>query len=189
METGEVKRYYEWIQTSRIGKVEVYLADDEKTVYFESGRMVPKEIFDHQLKQIEEDIYLMKARNEQAQVTVNPVDQFNEWEKMLGNDTPSISESKPQQPTIVVEQNPIKIILDKQRKKEVVVIPIDFSLEIPNKKVLSLLDVMFEREEVIEEIIKSATEAVNTQQIIEQIRESVTNRVNSYFDDMEKDDD
>ena len=42
MELLEVKKRYEWISTSRIGRVETYLAEDEQNnTYFESGRVVP----------------------------------------------------------------------------------------------------------------------------------------------------
>ena len=56
MESLENKKYYEWTSTSRIGKVEAYLAEDETNIYFESGRIVPKDQFGYQLNQIDEEI-------------------------------------------------------------------------------------------------------------------------------------
>ncbi len=40
MELGEIKKYYEWETTSRRGQVEIYMAETEDTVYFESGRFI-----------------------------------------------------------------------------------------------------------------------------------------------------
>ena len=60
METFENKKRYEWTTGTRNGKVETYIAEDETNVYFESGRFVPKEQFDYQLRQIEEIIFQQK---------------------------------------------------------------------------------------------------------------------------------
>ena len=88
----------------------------------------------------------------------------------------------------VVEQNPIKIILDKQRKTQKLTLLIDFELEVPTAKVLELLDLMFDREEVIDEIIKSATEKINTPAVTEKISESIKEKIESLFPGEENDD-
>jgi len=183
METTEVKRRYEWITTSRIGKVETYLADDEKSIYFESGRFVPKEQFDYQLKPIEEEVFLAKNRESEYPVNQFPapsIDQFSEWEKMLGNDQVASLPSAP-----IPEVNPIRIILEKQKKKEKIKVSLELEIELPNRKVLDLLDVMFDREEVIDEMIKSSTESIDINTVTENFREQIKSVINNIFGENE----
>ena len=182
METTEVKRRYEWITTSRIGKVETYLADDEKSVYFESGRFVPKEQFDFQLKPIEEEVFIMKNRESEAPVSLFPTpsaDQFSEWEKMLGNPTPAAEVQAP------IEVNPIRIILEKQKKKEKIKVSLELEIELPNRKVLDLLDVMFDREEVIDEMIKSSIDSIDINTVTENFREQIKYVIHNIFGENE----
>lgn len=198
METGENKKYYEWNSTSRAGSVEVYLAEDENKIYFESGRFVPKDQIDYLLRQIEELIYNEKARYQQEEKNTSAIDNNTDWNAILGNDptllnqlnneTPVLNEPVVQVQQPVAEQNPIKIILDKQRKKEKITLLVDFEIEVPSHKVLDLLDVMFDREEVIEEIIKSSTEKINTQLVTDRLAESIKLKVESLFSGEEKDD-
>ena len=187
MESLENKKYYEWTSTSRLGKVEAYLAEDDTNIYFESGRLIPKDQFGYQLNQIDEEIYLRKKENESlSNVQGSQNDYKVNWESLLGNDPTPVQNSPI--PTPIVEQNPIKIILDKQKKKEKITIPISFEFEIPSKKVLDLLDVMFDRDEVIEEIIKSSIGNIQTESVIEKISETVKSKICSFFDNEEKDD-
>lgn len=186
MELLEVKKRYEWISTSRIGRVETYLAEDEQNnTYFESGRVVPTSDIQNLLKEIDEETFNYK-NNQQPEIQApQTVDHFIEMEKSLGIDTPQAQIAVQQ----VVEQNPIKIILDKQKKKETVTLLVDFDFEIPTKKVLELLDLMFDREEVIDEIIKSSTEKINIESITEAVKTSIKEKISSYFDEeVEKDD-
>jgi hypothetical protein len=185
MEPGEVKKRYEWISTSRIGRVETYLAEDENNnTYFESGRVVPTSDIQNLLKEIDEETFNYKNSQQPEIESPKTVDHFIEMEKLLGN------EPQPaQQIAQVVEQNPIKIILDKQKKKETVTLLVDFDFEIPTKKVLELLDLMFDREEVIDEIIKSSTEKINIESITEAVKTSIKEKISSYFEEeVEKDD-
>jgi hypothetical protein len=187
METTEVKRRYEWITTSRIGKVETYLADDEKSIYFESGRFVPKEQFDYQLKPIEEEIFLIKNKGSENPINILPIpteDQFTQWESILGNE-PTIIQSSNPFPSPVVEVNPIRIILEKQKKKEKIKVSLELEIELPNKKVLDLLDVMFDREEVIDEMIKSSTESIDIQTVTENFREQIKYVIHNIFGENE----
>jgi hypothetical protein len=189
METLENKKRYEWVSTGRLGKVETYLADDETNIYFESGRFVQKDQIDILLREIDEQVFQIKnSQQEQQQIQQTPTtDQFAEWEKMLGNPV-EITQSAPQPEQIrIEEQNPIKIILDKQRKKETLTILLDVSIEVPNKKVLDLLDVMFDRDEVIEEIVKSSIHKLDQNAITEKVHQSVKEKVLSLFGE-EKDD-
>lgn len=186
METLEIKKRYEWISTSRVGRVETYLAEDENNnTYFESGRIVPTSDIQNLLKEIDEETFNYK-NSQQPEIEVpQTVDHFIEMEKLLGNENPLAQQAVQQ----VVEQNPIKIILDKQKKKETVTLLVDFDFEIPTKKVLELLDLMFDREEVIDEIIKSSTEKINIESITEAVKASIKEKISSYFDGEEKDDD
>ena len=186
MEALEVKKRYEWISTSRIGRVETYLAEDESNnTYFESGRVVPTSNIQNLLKEIDEETFNYKNSQQPEIEAPQTVDHFIEMEKLLGNET------QPAQNIVhqVVEQNPIKIILDKQKKKETVTLLVDFDFEIPTKKVLELLDLMFDRGEVIDEIIKSSTEKINIESITEAVKTSIKEKISSYFDEeVEKDD-
>lgn len=185
MESGEVKKYYKWNSGSRAGKVETYLAEDEKNIYFESGRFTSKEVFDHQLREITEDEFNSSPKNETPS-SIQSVPQANsieEMEALLKGQY--LTETPPPQP--VVEANPIKIILDKQRKKEKIILPVEFEIEIPTKKVLELLDVMFDRDEVIAELIKSATATINESEIVDKLTKRVQSHLDEIFDE-EKDD-
>jgi hypothetical protein len=187
MESLENKKYYEWTSTSRIGKVEAYLAEDDTNIYFESGRIVLKDQFGYQLNQIDEEIYHRKKESESIPIRIQS-DPKIDWDSLLGNEPEPLPIQNSPIQTPIVEQNPIKIILDKQKKKETISIPIAFDFEIPSKKVLDLLDVMFDRDEVIEEIIKSSIGNIQTEFVIEKISETIKNRIRSFFDDEEKDD-
>lgn len=185
MEPGEVKKRYEWISTSRVGRVETYLAEDENNnTYFESGRIVPTSNIQSLLKEIDEEAFNYKNNQQPEIESPQTIDHFIEMEKLLGNE-PQTAQNIVQP---VVEQNPIKIILDKQKKKETVTLLVDFDFEIPTKKVLELLDLMFDREEVIDEIIKSSTEKINIESITEAVKASIKEKISSYFDEEEKDD-
>ena len=185
MEPGEVKKRYEWISTSRVGRVETYLAEDENNnTYFESGRIVPTSDIQSLLKEIDEEAFNYKNSQQPEIESPQTLDHFIEMEKLLGNE-PQTAQNILQP---VVEQNPIKIILDKQKKKETVTLLVDFDFEIPTKKVLELLDLMFDREEVIDEIIKSSTEKINIESITEAVEASIKEKISSYFDEEEKDD-
>lgn len=185
MEPGEVKKRYEWISTSRVGRVETYLAEDENNnTYFESGRIIPTSDIQSLLKEIDEEAFNYKNSQQPEIESPQTIDHFIEMEKLLGNE-PQTAQNIVQQ---VVEQNPIKIILDKQKKKETVTLLVDFDFEIPTKKVLELLDLMFDREEVIDEIIKSSTEKINIESITEAVKASIKEKISSYFDEEEKDD-
>lgn len=185
MEPGEVKKYYEWETTSRRGQVEVYMAETEDTVYFESGRFVSKVEWESgALRQIEEFEYNAKA------IPAPQEDQLAKWEAMLGNETqidvqvPTI----PQEIKPVEEVNPIRVILERQKKKETITIPVEIKIEIPNKKVMSLLDMMFDRDEVTQELIKSVTSSIDVDSIVGEIESQIRSSIEeSYEDDDKKD--
>jgi hypothetical protein len=184
MELGEVKKYYEWETTSRRGQVEIYMAETEDTVYFESGRFVSKEEWESgALRQIEEFEYNSKT------VNVPQEDQFAKWESMLGNEPQVVSEEPTIQQQIkpVEEINPIRVILEKQKKKETISIPVEIKIEIPNKKVMSLLDMMFDREEVTQELIKLITASIDVDSIVGEIESQIRSSIeDSYEDEDEK---
>ena len=184
MELGEVKKYYEWETTSRRGQVEIYMAETEDTVYFESGRFVSKQEWESgALRQIEEFEYNAKT------VNVPQEDQFTKWESMLGNDPQFISTEPTIQQQIkpIEEINPIRVILEKQKKKETISIPVEIKIEIPNKKVMSLLDMMFDREEVTQELIKLITASIDVDSIVGEIESQIRSSIeDSYEDEDEK---
>ena len=184
MELGEVKKYYEWETTSRRGQVEIYMAETEDTVYFESGRFVSKQEWESgALRQIEEFEYNAKT------VSVPQEDQFAKWESMLGNETQFVSEEPTIQQQIkpIEEINPIRVILEKQKKKETISIPVEIKIDIPNKKVMALLDMMFDREEVTQELIKLITSSIDVDSIVGEIESQIRSSIeDSYEDEDEK---
>ena len=185
MELGEVKKYYKWETTSRRGQVEIYMAETEDTVYFESGRFVSKVEWESgALRQIEEFEYNAKA------IKTPTEDQFANWEAMLGNE-PAIdvqAPTIPQETKPIEEVNPIRVILEKQKKKETISIPVEIKIEIPNKKVMSLLDMMFDRDEVTQELIKLITASIDVDSIVGEIESHIRSSIEDAYEDEDKKD-
>lgn len=191
MNTGEIEKYYIYELGSRKGEVEIYLAESEESVYFKSGRFVSIDQWQgNYLRQIEEREY--NSINKQKDNSIQSQEaKYLEWEGMLGNKKPveNSTEIKETQlkPEEVVETNPIKIILDKQKNKDKVNIPISIEASIPSKKVMSLLDMMFDREEVTKEIIKSIVSTIDVDFIVDTIEKEIKSTIeNSYLDEEEK---
>ena len=70
MDELEVKRKYQWISGPRTNGLEVYLAEDNENIWFESGRSVPKDRFEILLRQIDDATYnsLNSARSEREKI-------------------------------------------------------------------------------------------------------------------------
>jgi hypothetical protein len=137
----EEKKYYEWKSGALAGVVEVYAAEANEVAWFESGRSVSMEQLDIQLRRIDESDYNLK-REVLPGITTDFISNVP-----LGNPTPA-----------PVEANPIKLILDKQKKFDSIKLSFPVVLKVPSKKVIDLLGMMFDEEEVQEEIIKSIIE-------------------------------
>lgn len=187
MDTGEIKKYYIYELGSRKGEVEIYLAESEESVYFKSGRFVSMDQWQgNYLRQIEEREYnsINKTKDNSIQ---SQEAKYLEWENMLGNKptTDVVPETKETQPKNedLVEANPIKIILDKQKNKDIVNIPISIEASIPSKKVMSLLDLMFDREEVTKEIIKSIVSTINVDFIVDTIEKEIKSTIEKSYSD------
>ena len=188
MESGEVKKYYVWETTSRKGTVEVYLAETEEATYFESGRFASKEQWESgYLRQIDEEEYKRRSLPEPTLPPPSNENAFAEWEKMLGNPGDPVPTQQPE--TKPVEINPIRVILDRQKKKESVKIPIMFTIEIPAKKVMNLLDMMFDREEITQELIKSVTSKLNVDSIVNEIETQIRTTIEKSYEEEDKKDD
>tara|TARA_Y100000385_G_C13071517_1_gene629283 strand:+ start:160 stop:738 length:579 start_codon:yes stop_codon:yes gene_type:complete len=191
MNTSEIEKYYIYELGSRKGEVEIYLAESEESVYFKSGRFVSIDQWQgNYMRQIEEREY--NSINKQKDNSIQSQEaKYLEWEGMLGTKNPveNSTEIKETQlkPEDVVETNPIKIILDKQKNKDKVNIPISIEASIPSKKVMSLLDIMFDREEVTKEIIKSIVSTIDVDFIVDTIEKEIKSTIeNSYLDEEEK---
>lgn len=177
MEAFEVKKYYEWMTTNRIGKVEEYVAEDDTTVYFQSGRFIPKEQLDIQMKLVDESVYLAKGGDEQFLPPPPPLSpsSIEEWEKMLGNPEPnSIAPPTPKQEK---EKSPIRIILEKQKKMSEESINVEVKLRLPSTKVFEFLSMMFDDDEVLEEITEFAYSQITSESINEAIKETIKNYI------------
>ena len=175
MEELEIKKKYQWTSGPRSNQLEVYLAEDETHIWFESGRNIQKEMMDVQLRQIEDTMYnsLVGAQTERERI-----------QGLLGNDAPlMMSNISPEQlgitqppPTPVEppkEENPISLILAKQKKLEVVDIKMNMPVEIPSAKVFEFLTMMFDEDEVLDILSAKITEKFSTEDIQIIVRNSI----------------
>jgi hypothetical protein len=159
----EEKKYYEWKTGALAGVVEVYSAEANEVIWFESGRNVSMEQLDIQLKRIDESDFNLKR-----EVLPSIPMEF----------TSNIPLGNPVAPPI--EANPIKLILDKQKKFDSINLSFPVVLKVPSKKVIDLLGMMFDEEEVQDEIIKSIisnSEATLVAEFKEFIKDCVQNLI------------
>jgi hypothetical protein len=182
MEELEVKKKYQWTTGPRANQLEVYLAEDDTLIWFESGRNVQKEMMDVQLRQIEDSMYdsLIGAQSERERI-----------QGLLGNDAPlSLGNITPEQlginqptpapqpePEPIKEENPIALILEKQKKLEVVDIKMNMPVEIPSAKVYEFLTMMFDEDEVLDILSAKITEKFS----IDDIQTIVRNSIIKYY--------
>ena len=178
MEELEVKKKYQWTSGPRSNQLEVYLAEDDTHIWFESGRNIQKEMMDVQLRQIEDSMYnsLIGAQSERERI-----------QDLLGNDAPlnmsnitpeQLGLSQPTPPAILQpephkEENPISLILAKQKKLEVVDIKMNMPVEIPSAKVFEFLTMMFDEDEVLDILSAKITEKFSTEDIQIIVRNSI----------------
>lgn len=177
MESGEIKKYYEWTSGGRVGTVETYLAEDEVNVWFESGRFVLKEQFDYQLRQIDEEVFLMKKnRTPSNQFTPQPqIQNTTDWESLLGNPQPVSIE--PPAPKVEKEKSAISIILEKQKKMEVAYISISIPFEFPSTKAIEFMNLMFVEDEVLEELSEFVISQMTDEEMKDAIKEAIKDHI------------
>lgn len=189
METFEVKKCYRWNVGPETGVFEAYLAEDEERIWFESGNSVLKTEIENKLSSVDEQEYTRYIENQTAKV-----DQFSQWEKMLGNPTPnSISPPNPSNdvylqqslPQLVEEKSPIRIILEKQKKKSIKEIEIPFEFNFPSEKAIEFMMMMFDEEEVVEEIVEFALSQMSIEKINEIIKENIKESIKKLLPDVE----
>ena len=189
METFEVKKCYRWNVGPETGVFEAYLAEDEERIWFESGNSILKTEIDQKLSSVDEQEYTRYIENQTAKV-----DQFSQWEKMLGNPTPnSISPPHPSNdvylqqslPQLVEEKSPIRIILEKQKKKSIKEIEIPFEFNFPSEKAIEFMMMMFDEEEVVEEIVEFALSQMSIEKINEIIKENIKEPIKKLLPDVE----
>jgi hypothetical protein len=178
MESGEIKRYYEWNPgSSRSGRVEIYLAEDDNNVWFESGRFVKKELFDSQLSQITEETYQSKeSQNSQPPAPQVP-QSIEEWEAQLGN--PQLNSIAPPQPVQQKEKSAVQIILEKQKKFNNIELDVKIPLDFPNEKAIEFMMVMFDEDEVIDEIVNFVYSQMSSDQINSIIKTTIKERISN----------
>jgi len=172
MEALEKKKYYRWTTFPNLRKVEAYLAEDGNYVYFESGRIINKELLSQELVDIEEEEYLNAIRLE-----LFSTEPFNQTSTPIDIEPPQNQHKKEQ------EINPIKLILDKQKKTNTVNITVDFPIEIPEKKVLDFLCQMFDKDEVIEEVVNVCLYQIDSLSINETVKSKIKTDVISRFNE------
>lgn len=173
IESGEVKKYYQWRTGFRSGQTECYLAETEDTIFFESGTSIPKIALESELNQINEEIYLQN--NSSAALIAQTESQ---WKSILPEDVVipgSISSGQTHIPAR--EKNPIQIILEKQKKRESRVITISIDIDTPNDKVIDLLTTMFDEDEVYSEIVSSFLSKYSESELKKLIEESIIKQI------------
>jgi hypothetical protein len=185
MEALENKKYYEWISGSRRGKVEVYLAEDDNQVYFESGRFISKSQLDTLLRNVDESLYL--ARGGESQFTSQTPQNnsaFDEWEKLLGNPEPT--SIAPPTPIHQKEKSAIQIILEKQKKFSKVNLTVSIPLNFPSEKAIEFMTVMFDEEEVLDEVSEFIYSQMSSSEINELIKTAIKNKINQSAANLEE---
>jgi len=182
MEELEVKKKYQWTTGPRSNQLEVYLAEDDTHIWFESGRSIPKEMMDVQLRQIEDSMYqaLIGAQSERERIqgllgNDAPLSLGNITPEQLGNAQPSPAPQPEPEP--IKEENPIALILEKQKKLEVVDIKMNMPVEIPSAKVYEFLTMMFDEDEVLDILSAKITEKFS----IDDIQTIVRNSIIKYY--------
>lgn len=166
-ESLEVKQYYVWDVTALRGTPEIYLAQNELMVFFESGRTVNLEDFGHQLSKITEEEY----QNLLKQTTPALIEDLYS-NIPLGNPV-KMEES------VQMEHNPIQIILDKQKKLEETTVSLNLTINLPSKKVVEFLNMMFDEEEVFSTISEFSLNQIDDTFIKELIKTAI---INNYTD-------
>jgi len=172
-ESLEVKQYYIWDVTSLKGTPEIYLAENESLVFFESGRTVDLENFSRQLSKITEEEYKIANRENAA---ASLFDIYNNIP--LGN--PATTEITAETIPVAIEQNPILLILNKQKKLDETTISLNLSLKLPSKKVIEFLNLMFDEDDV-----KSTLSDFSIDQLDDSfIKESIKSAILNYYTDV-----
>jgi len=163
-ESLEVKKYYVWESTFLKGTPEVYLAENEELVFFESGRTANKNDFELQLSKITEEDFdqLNKSSN-----TIDNVIIQNDFFANIPLGNPDVVIQEP------IEQNPIQIILDKQKKLEETQIAINLTLNLPSKKAVEFLNMMFDEEEVFETLSNFVLKQLDETALQEFVKEAI----------------
>jgi len=178
MQSGEIKKYYRWNQTSRKGQVEEYMAETNDAVYFTSSRFCSKEQWDYgYLDPISEEEFNQYSPPDTNDAYPNPdiVISETEFNTIAGNTI----EHHIQIP--IIEKSPIRLILDKQKKTSPLESNILLQSNIPTDKVFELLTVMFDEEEVIDEIINLVFDTVDIKLIEEELKKQLKSNIYSYY--------
>jgi predicted small metal-binding protein len=178
MEALEVKKYYQWRSGQRSGRVEVYMAEDDNNIWFESSRFVAKDLFETQLMEVDESTYLSKVGTQDLPPPPPMVPQsIEEWESMLGN--PIQNSIEPPTPVYQKEKSPIQIILEKQKKLSKETLDVSLDLEFPSSKVFEFMTMMFDEDEVVDEMAEFVYAQLSNDEIHDSIKNSIKNRIMS----------
>lgn len=184
METFEVKKCYRWNIGPETGVIEAYLAEDEERIWFESGNSVTKSELEQKLSSVDEQEYISYINRQSAKV-----DQISQWENMLGNPTPNsvLGSASAQNNNFIPieEKSPIRIILEKQKKKSLKNIDVPFEFNFPNEKAIEFMMMMFDEEEVVEEIVEFALSQISSEEIKEIIKENIKESIKKLLPDVE----
>ena len=88
-------------------------------------------------------------------------------------------------PQLVEEKSPIRIILEKQKKKSIKDISIPFEFNFPSEKAIEFMMMMFDEEEVVEEIVEFALSQMSIEKINEIIKENIKESIKKLLPDVE----
>lgn len=184
MEDLEVKKKYQWITGPRTNGLEIYLAEDETSVWFESGRSVPKEQLDVALRLIDDNQYnsLMAAKSERERIqdllgNSEPLTMSKITPDQIGNVAPAPQPEPIKEP--VEPENPIALILKRQKKLDTVDIKMSMPVEIPPSNIYSFLTMMFDEEEVLDILTKDIVSKFSDEDIKTIVRNSIIKYYNT----------
>ena len=178
MEPLEVKKYYQWRSGQRSGRVEAYMAEDDNNTYFESGRFIAKDLFEVQLMEVDESVYLSKINVQDTPLPpLTQPQSIEEWESMIGN--PTQNSIEPPIPLQQKEKSPIQIILEKQKKLSKETLNVSLDLEFPSSKVFEFMTMMFDEDEVTDEMAEFVYSQLSNDDIHDSIKNSIKNRIMS----------
>ena len=179
MESLEVRKYYRWNEGPDQGSVELYVCEDDNSVWFESGSSVLKDELQMRLFECSESDYKeYQSKLDMFRVQSIQNNQLTEWELKLGNPEESNIKETIQETFQLKEKSPISIILEKQKKLSKLKLNFDLEeLDFPSNKVIEFLSMMFEEDEVVDEITEFVYSQMSTESIHLCIKNSIKNHI------------
>lgn len=148
--------YFKWISGKKIGQVFERIAIDEEGVFWTAdGEQIDKS----------QQIYITEISSEEYNSKkTDYVPPIPLYPKIPLTPTPQ---------QVPVEQDPIRIILDKQKNTKKYHIQVELDLELPNEKVLEFLEMMFEADDLKKSLFEKYGTQIDLVKIFGQIIDKI----------------